>query len=123
MTTFSEKCTIQNSVSFDIHVGNAFTSTEKGLEAYLNVVRKMAYPCPRLCLPPRIPGSQIKPFLQSEVTPSLILSLSTGVTEEQGEKPGMWLLTKDWITSGKTLGSSESSVSSERLCECEVRYP
>lgn len=54
--------------------------------------------------------------------PSLILPLSTAVTEE-GEKQGARLLTKGWVTLGKTLGSSESSVSSERLCECEASYP
>lgn len=67
-------------------------------------------------------GHKLKPSCRVR-SDSLILPLSTGVTEEQAEKQDIWLLTEGWITSGKTLGSSESSVRSEKLCECEIAYP
>lgn len=76
-------------------------------------------PMTTVVLPRKRPGPQIKASLQKEVRPSLILPLST----RTGEKHSMELLTKGWITLGKTSGSSESSVNPKRMYECEVSFP
>ena len=73
------------------------------------------------CACPKSSGPQIKAFLQNEVRLEFILLVSTRAEKRRGQSEE--LLTKGCIASGKIRMSSESSVRSERLCECKVSHP
>ena len=96
-------------------------NTSKCLSLSDYLYRKDGLPVTLSCACPKRSGPQIKAFLQNEVRSKFILLVSTGAESWRGQSAE--LLTKGCITSGKIRVSSESSVRSERPCECEVGHP